>query len=644
VRRSRLILLFLLGLLAGCAHTSPPDVAVDAAVVSSLESGWEYRVVAPFGETLPTPPQPGAGGWRSADDLEDEDLAGARSLWLRRKLPGGPPGPAILLFRSYTPRLSIFLDREPIYRYRAPAAGDRSLSFHVVRLPPGYQGRLLLVAVAEPEVADVTGPVLVAPGSLSAELTAYLSAYVSEDLPDFSIALFLGAVGILAWAFTALRQSRSDGMLLGFGGFAFLYGLRLFVQSNVFLLLGAPLPVAAFGASFITYLINVPAWYLFLRLLGPGWKTSIRWAVRVLSGFAVVGMATDLATGTPGSLGTLNNVLVILAIVAAALTLWEERQQRSTEIRVLTLGFAVLALFAAHENLVGLGLLPWRWVRESIGFLFFVGCLGFLAARRFIRAERDLVALESELDTARQIQNSVLPQEHPPVPGLSLSVRYLPTSSVAGDFYDFLQPPEGGLTVLVADVSGHGVPAALIASMVKVAVSEQIGHASDPARVLKGMNATLCGKLTRAFVTAVCAHLDPASGVLRLAGAGHPHPFLMRSGDDSARPVGDNGLILGRFPEAEYSNITLDLLPGDRILLFTDGVIEARGSDEELFGERRLAQFLAGSPEWDPEETLDALLRVLVEFTGRGDLEHPSFTDDVTVLVVDYTPAPGDAP
>src|SRR5215813_5754815 len=121
---------------------------------------------------------------------------------------------------------------------------------------------------------------------------------------------------------------------------------------------------------------------------------------------------------------------------------------------------------------------------------------------------RQLVAINSELEMARQIQLSILPRQTPQLPGLAIEARYLPMSSVAGDFYDFLMIDEKHLGILIADVSGHGLPSALIASILQTAFAAQGPNASDPARVLSGLNKALSGKFRSDYVTAAYLFVD----------------------------------------------------------------------------------------------------------------------------------------
>src|SRR5271156_6782603 len=141
---------------------------------------------------------------------------------------------------------------------------------------------------------------------------------------------------------------------------------------------------------------------------------------------------------------------------------------------------------------------------------------------------KQLIAMNIEMEMGRQIQLSILPKSMPQLPGIEIVARYMPMTAVAGDFYDFIIVDEKRLGILVADVSGHGLPSALIASMLQVALTAQAGNASDPARVLSGLNQALCGKFEQNFVTAAYVFVDMDKNVMTYAGAGHP-PLLFRS-------------------------------------------------------------------------------------------------------------------
>ena len=185
-----------------------------------------------------------------------------------------------------------------------------------------------------------------------------------------------------------------------------------------------------------------------------------------------------------------------------------------------------------------------------------------------------LLTIQQEMETARQIQLSLFPRDIPAIQGLDIAARYIPMTSVAGDFYDFIVIDEKRVGILVADVSGSGCPAALISSMLKIALAAQTSCASDPVRVLAGLNQALCGKFQGHFVTAAYVLVDTESQTLRYTGAGHP-PLILR--DDSTgetREFVENGLFLGFFPDATYTSIEIPFREGDWGVLYTDGILE----------------------------------------------------------------------
>jgi len=242
-----------------------------------------------------------------------------------------------------------------------------------------------------------------------------------------------------------------------------------------------------------------------------------------------------------------------------------------------------------------------------------------------------LLVIQKELETAREIQLSILPEAIPKIEGLEIAARYIPMTSVAGDFYDFVVVDEKRVGILVADVSGHGMPAALIASMLKIALAAQEPHAADPAQVLLGLNQALCGKFQRHYVTAAYLFADMRKGTLRYAGAGHP-PLLLWSRSEGVRAVEENGLFLGKFPQAAYSFVELPLKAGDWALLYTDGIPETTNPSQIEFGTDRFRQFLATDQSTLPDHLADRLLRELVQWAGR-DSGHEA-DDDVTLVAI----------
>jgi len=247
---------------------------------------------------------------------------------------------------------------------------------------------------------------------------------------------------------------------------------------------------------------------------------------------------------------------------------------------------------------------------------------------------QQLLTIQKELETARQIQLSILPASVPKIEGLDIAARYIPMTSVAGDFYDFIVVDEKHIGILVADVSGHGMPAALIASMLKIALSSQVAHATNPAKVLLGLNQALCGKFQHHFVTAAYSFIDLENLTLTYAGAGHP-PLILWGGPEGVRSVEENGLFLGKFSFATYTSVELPIKAGDRILLYTDGIPETTNPAGVEFGTDAFMAFLDTEKSTSADHFIDLLLEELSRWSARRATE--DLDDDITIVAIRVT-------
>ena len=235
--------------------------------------------------------------------------------------------------------------------------------------------------------------------------------------------------------------------------------------------------------------------------------------------------------------------------------------------------------------------------------------------------------LEHELEIAHMIQKSILPERIPDLPGWQITAHWQPARSVSGDFFDVMQYPNEHLGLLIADVSGKGVPAALVmatsCSMLRAVARAEI----SPGAVLEQVNGLLCPYMPRnRFVTCLYGDLDPVSGVFRFANAGHNLPVKSSAG--GVQELRATGMPLGLMPGMTYEENEAQLEPGDRLLLYTDGIVEAHNDRDEMFGLPRLYDCLeevSSGPK-----TVDYLLDRLAEFTGPGWEQE----DDVTFMVM----------
>jgi serine phosphatase RsbU (regulator of sigma subunit) len=243
-----------------------------------------------------------------------------------------------------------------------------------------------------------------------------------------------------------------------------------------------------------------------------------------------------------------------------------------------------------------------------------------------------LHTIQKELETAREIQLSILPREMPKIAGLDIAARYIPMTAVAGDFYDFIAVDNNHIGILVADVSGHGMPAALIASMLKIALSAQTRNASDPAALLQGLNLALCDKFLHHYVTAAYIYLDMEKGILRYAGAGHPPILHWSSSGGDVKDVIENGMFLGKFDFATYKAVEMPISPGDGCLMYTDGIPETSNSADVQFGEERFREFLGEQRAAPAGQIADHLLEEVFRWSGLSPGD--DFDDDITMVAI----------
>jgi sigma-B regulation protein RsbU (phosphoserine phosphatase) len=201
--------------------------------------------------------------------------------------------------------------------------------------------------------------------------------------------------------------------------------------------------------------------------------------------------------------------------------------------------------------------------------------------------------------------------------------------AVAGDFYEFIPVDGEQMGLLVADVTGHGVPAALIASMIKVAMQSVMACADEPGEVLRGLNRILYGLLRDQLISAAYLWLDTGNCKALYSAAGHPP--LLRWREGKLEGIESNGLLFGVIPEADYPVCDLSIHSGDRFLLYTDGVIEPQNAGGDSFGDRKLEQVVRDNQFCPPAELSDQLLSEI----GVWQSASMGQQDDITLIVID---------
>ncbi|MFQ5594940.1 MAG: PP2C family protein-serine/threonine phosphatase [Anaerolineae bacterium] len=250
---------------------------------------------------------------------------------------------------------------------------------------------------------------------------------------------------------------------------------------------------------------------------------------------------------------------------------------------------------------------------------------------RLVEAQREAERVRQEMEIAAQIQQSLLPEGAPQLMGATVAGYCSPAANVGGDYYDVLTDDAGRLTLLIADVSGHSIGSALMMAMARSILRREIAQGESPAAVLAATNTAMLQDLTNAglFITMFCARYDPATRCFTFANGGHNPPLLRRAADGQFVALDGDGLIVGILDDVVYEEQSITLQPGDVVVHYTDGIVEARNLEGEQFGEDRLQELLAENGDLGPGAMADRIYEAVREHSR--DIAQQ---DDITLLIL----------
>jgi serine phosphatase RsbU (regulator of sigma subunit) len=273
-----------------------------------------------------------------------------------------------------------------------------------------------------------------------------------------------------------------------------------------------------------------------------------------------------------------------------------------------------------------------------VGFLAIVAVISWLYQRALAEAERKVSMarqrilrdelLRRDLAIARELQQRLYPP--PPLTDANLRIasRSEPARETSGDFYDFIELGDGRLGIVVADVTGKSLAAALVMAMARGTLRSEATRHAGPAAVLRSANETLCqDHSVKQMITAFYGVLDTRTLTLQISNAGHPFPVLRRDGRLEELEI--CGLPLGARPDALYTERSFQLQPGDQLVILSDGLIEEHNASRELFGFDRLNETIAAAADDDPQHALDDIWQAVERFRGAAEQ-----SDDITLMVL----------
>ncbi len=456
------------------------------------------------------------------------------------------------------------------------------------------------------------------------------------EVVDIVLGTIFLSIGATACAIAAIRWRRGGPILVWLGIWSGMYGVQKLLQTVVVV---AVLPHALKSA---TPYVSTAVMYLLLVSALFAWREltlgKIRFLIQVgiLAGLAIalIGFGTFVLGGPADKWKFYNNLLAVLAMLVLLAVVQVPKFSKFLVMpnhRVLAAATFIFALEVLYTNLstvLHYSTLP---LVDSLGFAALLFSLGYVALEILFTNERRLLSIETELEMARQIQFSILPARVPELENLRIAASYHPMTAVAGDFYQFVRSDINHLGILVADVSGHGIPAALISSMIKVAMQSVAVHADDPAQVLGGLNRILSSEAHGQFVSAAYVWIDTESRNALYSAAGHPPLLCWRNTRDELQRIESNGLLFGVEPDSEYPVCSVPVEPSDRILLYTDGVTETENAAGEAFGDRQLERVVRNNRMQSASELSRQVLSELQRWRPAAVNQQ----DDITLIVVD---------
>ncbi len=432
--------------------------------------------------------------------------------------------------------------------------------------------------------------------------------------------LALTAIFFVGWRLPALNKIHFIGLnpellirLLFFCQFLFPVFLMLFVHS----LFDRRISKLAV----ITFLLDSILAFLQLFEMSPDFRFYLVYSWYVLLGIKVPILVLLLFRNYARSLEAI--VVSIGALVATIFGLMDVVTDFVTGQNAYLTQYGIISFL--FSGVFAIALQSTRTKRELRNLN---ESLEMIVILRTQELEKQYKILNDDLLIAAGLQAKLIPPMHFLHKSLSVDSTFLPMEKIGGDYFDYFIHEDGSITFLLCDVLGHGIAAALIASMLKVNFYEQVSKKKDPAELLIELNQKMLPVVEKNYITAVCCNFEFTQNILKYAIMGHPSPFYLNSKTGHIETLVGKGPILGWRENITLESIQTFFAPGDRFFFYTDGVTEAQNSNKELFGEKRLVSILESLQQVEVEKANSAVLSEIKKFSNR-------LSDDVTFFIVD---------
>jgi hypothetical protein len=488
------------------------------------------------------------------------------------------------------------------------------------------------------EAGGISVPPLVGdPDTIDLQEQAITWDFVRGELFDYALILlrcFIGLLCLVLWS-----RNRREQLFIWVGIFT-ITPVALDALQRLFLI-PFPYELARLINQPLYVLYSVSLWFLLVWLLQLNHKPRLVWLTKTLAWLTLAvgaadgilayfwGSATLWMQWTDGLLAAIIMLAELFPFVLIAIGL-----RRKLDVSRWAVALAAFALQMLHTiaDTSALGQRFTHWTLygdvidnhhfqiqgvvfrpEKVTSIALFAAIIFALYRYIVEQQARRAALEQEMESAREIQQVLIPETLPSLPGYAVTSAYQPAQEVGGDFFQILPNPDGSVIVAVGDVSGKGLKAAMNVAMIVGVLRAEAGTTSSPAAILIALNRCMTGRMQGGFATGIVFRMDP-DGTITLANAGHLPPFL----NGKEYPL-ESSLPLGLIHYTHYTEVAVSLQPGDELSFYTDGLLEARNSEGELYGFERLHSLFAARPS--AQQATEAAIQFGQE-------------DDITVLTL----------
>ncbi len=566
----------------------------------------------------------------------------SNTLWLRTTLPQKLPLHAALYIRELYLSVVVYVDAIPIYSfwdldtmYSKEFIAKKS---HIIPIPDSAAGKTIYFKIqSNYPLIGITGPVLI--GS-EYSLVRHIIAYDFDNISIASIALFIGIFSLMIFI-----ANRKQWEYFYFGLFALFQVLYI---TNY--------------TSLRDVLLDAPLLWIYLWLFSSVWSTTMFIGfVKVLFNYsqkstigilfliniAYATFESILLLLTIGQLyitGTIQTSTLILhtryvfqyllaadAIIILSVIV-QKLKQGNKDAAILLLGLFVLSITVLHSIAVAIGFLKQdfhSYIHWGVCILLIA--LSIILIRQYTLMQEKMMVNKADMNIARNIQQSIIPANPPHQEKLIIASEYIPAMIVGGDFFDYAAISNHEIGIIIADITGHGVSAALIASMCKIAFHASSDVYTNPQALLEKINTILLYKTAGQLLSVFYLYINTSTNTMVASSAGHPRCIIVDRISGNHLELYTKGRIIGAFKTLNCTNSVHTLHSCQRIILYTDGITEALNYSRVMYGENNFIKAIKETLHLKPQEACSYITEDVLSWTGNDQSQR----DDMTLIVID---------